>query len=424
MKKQMTTHDAWKLTGIFMDSFLLRNIVLVQAIGLCPIVAVGVTLQNGVALTVCTAAVLLPCSLCISLLRDRIPAWLRPFAVYRGGFGASAGAAWLLNRYISHELYAALYLFLPLMAVNTIFTYRAGMAFSTNNRPAAALVDALGSSLGFGLVICTVSALRELASYGTLWNIPLNLPYTLPEAAMPYAAFIMLGFMAAFLQWFKSAARRVYGRARGRRARRKGRRSRMSALSQLAFYLLTAAFVQNLVLSAKLRKLHHAAHHSPSPGYFAVQRYPVRLFPAHRAHRLSAGYTHRHQLGCEDGPAGTAHPYRFPAVCRDGSGAEKTSARGLPAGTPYAAAGRLQQCGDRRRPDRQSSILRLLPGAIGLSLGSCLGFLLLSLLTAEARERTDNPDVPQAFRGLPITLVYLGLMALALLGFKSGVSFI
>ena len=221
MKKRMTTHHTWKLTGIFMYSFLLRNIVLVQGIGLCPIVAVGVTLQNGVALTVCTAAVLLPCSLCISLLRDRIPDWLRPLLYTAGASVLLLGAAWLLNRYISHELYASLYLFLPLMAVNTIFTYRAG-GFSTNNRPTAALVDALGSSLGFGLVICTVSALRELASYGTLWNIPLNLPYTLPEAAMPYAAFIMLGFMAAFLQWFKSAARRVYGRVRERRTRRKG----------------------------------------------------------------------------------------------------------------------------------------------------------------------------------------------------------
>lgn len=48
----------------------------------------------------------------------------------------------------------------------------------------------------------------------------------------------------------------------------------------------------------------------------------------------------------------------------------------------------------------------------------------MSLLTAEARDRMDNPDVPQAFRGLPIALVYLGLMALALLGFKTGVSFI
>mgnify|MGYP000867639873 CR=1 FL=1 len=63
-----------------------------------------------------------------------------------------------------------------------------------------------------------------------------------------------------------------------------------------------------------------------------------------------------------------------------------------------------------------------LPGAIGLSLGSCLGFLILSWLTAEGMERFDNPDIPQSFRGLPATLVYLGILALALLGFSSQIN--
>ncbi len=61
-----------------------------------------------------------------------------------------------------------------------------------------------------------------------------------------------------------------------------------------------------------------------------------------------------------------------------------------------------------------------LPGTIGLTLGACLGFLLLSWLTAEARERMDNPGVPAAFRGLPGVLLFLGLVALALLGFGPG----
>lgn len=65
-----------------------------------------------------------------------------------------------------------------------------------------------------------------------------------------------------------------------------------------------------------------------------------------------------------------------------------------------------------------------LAGAIGLSLGASLGFVLLSWLTAEGIERTDNPDMPQAFRGLPSTLLYLGILALALLGFTSSFSFI
>ena len=57
-------------------------------------------------------------------------------------------------------------------------------------------------------------------------------------------------------------------------------------------------------------------------------------------------------------------------------------------------------------------------GAVGLALGCCIGFVLLSLITAEGIERMDNPDIPAAFRGLPIMLVYVGLLALAILGFS------
>jgi len=62
--------------------------------------------------------------------------------------------------------------------------------------------------------------------------------------------------------------------------------------------------------------------------------------------------------------------------------------------------------------------------ALGLALGCCVGFVVLSYLTAEGIERMDNPDIPAAFRGLPIILVYVGLMALAVMGFSSDVSFI
>ncbi len=65
-----------------------------------------------------------------------------------------------------------------------------------------------------------------------------------------------------------------------------------------------------------------------------------------------------------------------------------------------------------------------LGGVIGLAVGSCLGFGLLAFVTAEGIERLDNPDMPAAFRGMPATLVYLGLLALALLGFTSDFSLI
>lgn len=56
--------------------------------------------------------------------------------------------------------------------------------------------------------------------------------------------------------------------------------------------------------------------------------------------------------------------------------------------------------------------------SVGVSAGAAIGFLLLSCITAEATEHMDNPDIPSSFRGLPATLVYLGLLALALMGFS------
>lgn len=199
-----------ELLRIFFETFLAKNLVLVQAIGICPILAVGTHLKYGVALTVCTAAVLLPTSLFMSYCGERLPAWSRPPLYTVGASVLLVGAALVVDQFISHEIYAALYLFLPLMAVNTIFTYRAG-GFSVTNRPLAALVDAVGSSLGFGLVICVVSALRELAIAGTIWDVPLNTPFRLPEAALSFAGFLLLGFLAAFVQWLKAFVRRLAG---------------------------------------------------------------------------------------------------------------------------------------------------------------------------------------------------------------------
>lgn len=60
-----------------------------------------------------------------------------------------------------------------------------------------------------------------------------------------------------------------------------------------------------------------------------------------------------------------------------------------------------------------------LVGNVGMALGSALSFGLITWLTAEGIERMDNPDMPEAFRGAPSTLLYVGLLALALMGFVS-----
>lgn len=58
-----------------------------------------------------------------------------------------------------------------------------------------------------------------------------------------------------------------------------------------------------------------------------------------------------------------------------------------------------------------------LAGNVGLAVGSALSFGILTWLTAEGIERMDNPDMPETFRGMPSTLLYVGLLALSLMGF-------
>ena len=55
--------------------------------------------------------------------------------------------------------------------------------------------------------------------------------------------------------------------------------------------------------------------------------------------------------------------------------------------------------------------------SLGFGLGSGLGYLLAVMLVTEAQNRLRSRAIPEAFRGLPITLVYIGVLALAIYGF-------
>ena len=58
-----------------------------------------------------------------------------------------------------------------------------------------------------------------------------------------------------------------------------------------------------------------------------------------------------------------------------------------------------------------------LPQSLGFGLGSGLGYLLAVMLVTEAGNRLRSRAIPEAFRGLPITLIYIGVLALAIYGF-------
>ena len=50
--------------------------------------------------------------------------------------------------------------------------------------------------------------------------------------------------------------------------------------------------------------------------------------------------------------------------------------------------------------------------------GTALGFTIAIVILAGIRERNEYNDIPESFRGMPITLITAGLMAIAFIGFS------
>ena len=49
---------------------------------------------------------------------------------------------------------------------------------------------------------------------------------------------------------------------------------------------------------------------------------------------------------------------------------------------------------------------------------TALGFAISIIILAGIRERNEYNDVPESFKGMPITLITAGLMAIAFIGFS------
>ncbi len=65
----------------------------------------------------------------------------------------------------------------------------------------------------------------------------------------------------------------------------------------------------------------------------------------------------------------------------------------------------------------QSQIGGTFASYIGYGFGTGIGFLLAGYLLYAAEDRLNSPSVPASFRGMPITMIYIGVISLALSAF-------
>ena len=182
-----------------------ENPIFVQAIALCPALAVSGTVFNGLGMGLATAFVLLLTNLLISLLRSVIPVKARIpcFVVI---IAAAVTAVNMLVEAFIPVLHANLGIFLPLIAVNCIILAR-GESFAFKNGPLRSVFDALGMGLGFTIALVMLSAVREFLGFGTLFSgtpLAVAMPEAFPQTLLlilPPGAFITLGILMAGLRY-------------------------------------------------------------------------------------------------------------------------------------------------------------------------------------------------------------------------------
>jgi electron transport complex protein RnfE len=164
-------------------------------LGLCPILAVTKTVENGIGMGAAVTFVLVCANILVSALRKVIPSKVR-IACFIIVIATFVTVVELLMQAYTYPLFLKLGIFIPLIVVNCILLGRAE-AFAYKNGILVSAADGLGMGIGFTLSLTALSALREVFGYGTFFGKSIFGPSFEPFTFMVEApgAFVCLGLM-------------------------------------------------------------------------------------------------------------------------------------------------------------------------------------------------------------------------------------
>lgn len=184
------------------------NPVFALVLGLCPVLAVTTSFENGLGMGIAFAFVMLGSNIFVSLLRNQIPPGVRIpiFILIICTFVTMVDM--LLAAYLP-DMYDALGIFVPLIVVNCIIIGRAE-AYANRNPVLPSIADAIGITIGFLIALLLIGGIRELLGTGKIQFVmllirdgvpgfyPIGDPVSIPIApatvmVTPPGAFLTIG---------------------------------------------------------------------------------------------------------------------------------------------------------------------------------------------------------------------------------------
>ncbi len=172
-----------------------NNPVFIQSLGICSALAVTVQLNTALVMALAMTTVTAFSSLIISAMRKVIPRNVRMIVELSVIASLVILADEVLRAYF-YDISKQLSVFVGLIITNCIVMGRAE-TYALGHPPLKSFLDGLGNGAGYGAVLMTVAAIRELFGAGRLFGVAV-----VPQAAYDLG-YMNMGFMqlapAAFI---------------------------------------------------------------------------------------------------------------------------------------------------------------------------------------------------------------------------------
>ncbi|MBQ8228735.1 MAG: hypothetical protein IJZ88_06960 [Clostridia bacterium] len=180
---------------IYLDGFI-KNPVLVQVVGICPVAAAATSVINALALSLIFSISLILCETVASLILKKVPRWVR-MAIYSVINLLVVFPTMFLLEKFSLSLFSSLGIYLPLMAFNSLNCVRCEK-FAVKNSVKLSFFDSIACSVGYCSVLIAIGLIREIFGNGTFLGADIPFIGGMNGLLMPFGGLFIIGILAAF----------------------------------------------------------------------------------------------------------------------------------------------------------------------------------------------------------------------------------
>ncbi len=175
-----------------------KNPTIMCQLSIAPIVLVGVSLSNALALSLAMFLITTPTLVIFSFIGGRLKKQYTTMVCLLISSLVYVPTGFLFKNCFS-EQFELLGIFLPMLIINSIIIIKS-RGLANKNKIYSVFLDSLVYVVAFSIETCLISIVREIFGKNMILGYKLNLPICFPSLLLPFSGFIFVGLFAAAMQ--------------------------------------------------------------------------------------------------------------------------------------------------------------------------------------------------------------------------------